>query len=79
MKFTEKMAEIIDDNFTEKRKAKPIRGCVIGLGIKMVNGINGASVARDDVVIGTVEELGRMIEEMQMLKAAIEEETGLVL
>lgn len=79
MKFTEAKMEAIEKNFDNRLKANPISRHVIGTGINLTESLNGTAIAKNMMVFADVEDLGRVIKELQMLKEAIEEETGLVL
>ena len=79
IRFTEEMEKRIDINLGEKKKANPVSGKVIGIGINIKDSLGGATVFKDNWGICTVNELSRMIEELTMLKEAIQEETGIIL
>lgn len=79
MKFTDSKIESINNTLDEKKRTNPYNGKVIGIGINLNDGICGATVFKDNWGICSIEELGRMIEELTMLKEAIEEETGIFL
>lgn len=83
MKFTESKIESINERLAEKKRSNPISKNVIGIGIKLEEGINGATAFSNSGTCGwaicTVEDLKRTIEELTMLKESIEEETGIIL
>lgn len=80
MRFNEVKVEKINDVLHEAKKANPYHSkMMIGVGIKLMNGIDRTVVAIDNQGFGEIEDLGRIIEELQMLKDAIEAETGLEL
>ena len=79
MKLTDKALERIDRNLTDKKKARPLNGSVIGIGVNLKDSIGGATVFKDNWGICEVEDLSRMIEELTMLRDAITEETGIIL
>ncbi len=79
MKFTQAKMEAIEKNYDNRLKANPIRKHVVGIGINLTESLNGTAIAKNNMVFADVEELDRLIKELQMLKDAIEEETGLVL
>ena len=79
MKFTEEKIEAINNTCDEKKKANPICGKEIGLGINLDGSVGETTVFKNNWAICTVEELSQMIKELNMMKEAIEEETGLIL
>lgn len=84
MRFTAEKIGAINERLAEKKKSNPISRNVIGIGIKLGEGINGATAFSNsggncDWSICAVEDLKRTIEELTMLKESIEEETGVVL
>ena len=79
MKFTEKKLEEIDRRFSAKLRENPIKDHVIGMGVSLHPEDTYTMVCCCDDRIVEVNSLSRLIEELQMLKEAIEEETGLVL
>lgn len=79
MKLNETKLKAIDKRFTKLKRENPIDSYCIGIGIELIDGLHGSSLCKNGVVFADAEELGRMIEELQMLKQAIEEETGLIL
>lgn len=83
MRFLAEKIEAINERLAEKKKSNPISRNVIGIGIKLGEGINGATAFSNlgncDWQICTVEDLKRTIEELTMLKESIEEETGVIL
>lgn len=79
MRFTEKTMAKINERLDEKKRANPIEGNHIGLGVKLSEGLNGSIAIKDCVSVCSIEDLSRTIVELTMLKEAIEEETGIVL
>lgn len=79
MKLTTTMLEKVEENLHEKKKANPLRGKILGIGVNLRNSMNGATVFKNNYGVCSLEELSRMIEELTMLKEAIEEEAGIVL
>lgn len=79
MRFTEAKVEEINEVLSKKKKTKPISSTVTGIGVNIFNGVGKTIVARDNSGFCDIEDLGRMIEELQMLKEAIEEATGVEL
>lgn len=82
MKFTKDMEERIDKALTDKKKEMPYRrgkGAIIGIGVGLFSDPFTTDVYRDDKWICELEDLSRMIEELTMLKEAIEEESGIIL
>ena len=80
MKFTDAKVEKINDVLHDMKKANPYHSKrEIGIGIQIFNGVGKTIVAIDNTGFANVEDLGRVIEELQMLKEAIENETGLEL
>lgn len=78
MKFTEEKIKSIDEAMFEKLKENPMAGRAVGIGVHLDNTPSGAWIYKNIMGFCKVEELGRVIEELQMLKEAIEEETGLI-
>lgn len=79
MRFTEKTMAKINERLDEKKRENPIKGNVIGLGVRLSEGLNGSIAIKDCVSVCSIEDLSRTIVELTMLKEAIEEETGIVL
>lgn len=83
MKFTTEAEERIEKALIEKKKANPVNGrCkIVGIGVEL--GYSSLSeshcAVRNGVVVCTLDELSRMIEELTMLKDSIEDVTGVVL
>lgn len=72
MNFTAKKMSDINKRYNETTKAN-------GLGIELVDGSRGASMCKNGMVFASVEELSRLIADLQMLKDVIEDETGLII
>lgn len=79
MRFSETKLKDIDDRFTQMKMENPIDRYRVGIGVELVDGIHGATLCKNGLAFADVEELGRMIEELQMLKKAIETETGILI
>ena len=79
MKLTMKAIEKVNENLWNKKKENPMNGSVIGIGVNMHDSFGGATVFKDNWGLCELEELGRMIDELTMLKEAIEEETGVMI
>lgn len=79
MKFTDATIDRINNKLLDKKKANPVSSTEAGIGIFIGNGLHGSSAIRNNTVICTLEDLDRTIEELTMLKEAIEEETGIIL
>ena len=79
MRFTEQTIENINNALTEKKKNNRLCNNELGIGVNLSSSINGASAFINNWQICEVDKLNRMIEELTMLKEAIEEETGLIL
>ena len=80
MKINDAKVERINDVLYDMKKANPYHSKIeIGVGIKIFNVLGKTVVAKDNIGIANVEDLGRVIEELQMLKETIENETGLEL
>lgn len=79
MRFSETKMKDIDDRFTQMKMENPIDRYRVGIGIELVDGLRGATLCKNGLAFADVEELGRMIEELQMLKEAIETETGILI
>lgn len=79
MRFSETKMKDIDGRFTQMKMENPIDRYRVGIGIELVDSIRGATLCKNGLVFADVEELGRMIEELQMLKEAIESETGILI
>lgn len=79
MKFTEEKITAINGRLADKKRENPFSFRQIGIGVNLDNSSSGATIFKDIMGFCNVEELSRMIEELQMLKEAIEEETGLIL
>lgn len=79
MRFTEKTMDKINERLDEKKRENPIKGKIIGLGVRLSEGLDGSIAIKDCVSVCSIEDLSRTIVELTMLKEAIEEETGIVL
>lgn len=80
MKFKESKVERINDVTHDKKVSNPYHTCgVIGIGVGLFNTIDSTVVGINNSEICNIDDLGRLIEELQMLKDSIEEETGLEL
>lgn len=83
MRLAEVKIEAINNRLTEKKRENRIDNNTIGIGIKLSDGLSGTSVVRNYSNMGwtlcDIDDLARTIEELTMLKEAIEEETGLIL
>lgn len=81
MRFTAEKIEAISNRLDSKKRANPISGRVIGMGVKIQDSINKDSAVAciDDYVVCDVDNLSRFIVELTMLKDSIEEETGVIL
>ena len=79
MRFTEEKINAINEALLKKKKAKPISHNVIGIGVHINNSICNTFAFSNNWQICDIEDISRMIEELTMLKEAIEEETGIVL
>lgn len=77
IEFKENMIEKIGKTLEASKKQNPMKGSCIGIGINLKNSLSGSTVFKDNWEICKVDELTRMIEELTMLKKAIETETGL--
>lgn len=80
MKFTAKALDNINAALDAKKRENPIDHHEIGIGVNIKNDmIMGATAFKNNWAVCTVDELSRMIEELTMLRDAIEEETGVML
>lgn len=77
MKFNANKMQDINNKLYTMKKNNPLNNVVVGIGINIKNGIEGVTIYRDCWEICNITELNRMIEELTMLKVAIEEETGI--
>ena len=74
MKINEMFLEKIEKNADKKKKNSPYK---VGLGLNVKNSLGGATVFTNGWAICTVEELQQMIDELTIMRDAIEEETGI--
>ena len=74
MKFTEQLIGRIERNADNKKKKSRYR---VGLGLNVQNSIGGATIFANNWGICEIEELQQMIDELTIMKQAIEEETGI--
>lgn len=75
MRLNEQTIIKINDVLTEKKRQNPIRPHVLSvLGIELY----ATSVCANEKYMFDIEDLGRAIEELQMLKESIEEVTGVI-
>lgn len=80
MKFNNETFDKISEQLYRKKKADPIDGRTIGMGVGLEDLFSKRTViAVDGMIVCEIEELTRMIKELQMLKETIEEVTGLEL
>lgn len=82
MKFREELESRIDIAMTNKKKATPYmngKSVAIGIGVGLISDPFSTEVYRDGNWVCGLDELSRMIEELTMLKEAIEEEAGIIL
>lgn len=79
MKFTDKKVNEIQEVLHEKKVDNPMSRLVAGIGVGIDNVLGETHVMKDNNAICSIEDLGRMIEELTMLKEAIEEQTGIEL
>lgn len=79
MMFTEEKTKDINNRLYEMKKAMPINGKLVGLGINIDTTMGKTSVYKNNWGLCDLDELGQMIKELTMLKQAVEEKTGLVL
>ena len=79
MKLTQSKIESINKAIDEKKKANPMNHGEVGIGINVHDSIGGLTVFKNNWGVCTIEELGRMIEELTMVKEALEEECGIIL
>lgn len=79
IKFNENTINKINDSLSAKKKANPIDSNVTGIGVNLRDSLSGTSAFLNNWQICEIKDLGRMIEELTMLKEAIEEETGLII
>lgn len=80
MKFKESKVERINEVTHDKKVLNPYHTFgVIGIGVGLFNTIDSTVVGIMNSQICEIDDLGRLIEELQMLKDSIEEETGLEL
>lgn len=77
MKFNANKMQDINNKLYAMKKNNPLNNIAVGIGINIKNGIEGATIYRDNWEVCNITELNRMIEELTMLKVAIEEETGI--
>jgi len=75
IRFNEKALEKIEKNYDVKHREK--FGRFDDMGITINNSIGGSTIFNNNWMICKVEEINSMIEHLTILKAAIEEETGL--
>ena len=75
MRLNEKFLEKIDKNYSDKHRNGRYKNC--GLGINVRDGFSGATVFKNNWAICELDELQQMIDELEMMKQAIEEETGI--
>ena len=79
MKFNEKTVNEINDTLVDKKRENPVSRNVLGIGVNLRNSIDGSGAYLNNWQICKIDDLARIIEELTMLKEAIEEETGLEL
>lgn len=70
MTFKREKVDAINERLNSSRNRR-------SLGIELTNSLKGTGIVKDHMVFAEVDELGRLIEELQMLKSVIEDETGL--
>ena len=76
VRFTEEKIEAISANLDEKKKAKGIN--TIGMGVNLRNASFNTSVFfKDNWQLCEIEDISRLIEELEMLRDAITEEAGI--
>lgn len=78
MRFTEETIEALNDCIWEKKKQNPINGNLIGIGINIKNSISEPTVFKNNWAICELSELNRMIEELEMVRAALAETVGII-
>ena len=78
MKFTDEKLEVINENLAEKKKANPVDFHTIGIGVNIQNSLMGVGAFKDNWQLCEIEDISRLIKELEMLRDAIAEETGVV-
>lgn len=82
MRLNEQTIIKINDVLEEKKRQNPIRPHVLSvLGIELFvldSSTNKVTVCANEKYMFDIEDLGRAIEELQMLKESIEEVTGVI-
>lgn len=77
MRFTDEKIKAINENLSAKKKANPISFHEIGIGVNLRNSIMGVGAFKDNWQLCEIEDIDRLIEDLEMLRDAITEETGI--
>lgn len=79
MRFTEETIEALNNAIDEKKRAKPYKGKIVGIGLNVQNSISEPTIYKDNWAICELSELDRMIEELEMVRAALAETVGIII
>lgn len=78
MRFTEETIEALNNAIDEKKRKNPISGRTIGIGLNIRNGMKEPTIYKNNWEICELSELNRMIEELEMVRAALAETVGII-
>lgn len=78
MRFTEETIEALNNAIDEKKRQNPISGHTIGIGLNIRNGMKEPTIYKNNWEICELSELNRMIEELEMVRAALAETVGII-
>lgn len=76
MNFTDQKMGEINATLAEMKKNYPYE---LKVGISLCDSIGGAHILKDGMAFCSIDDLGGLIEELQMLRAAIKKESGVIL
>lgn len=78
MRFTEETIEALNNAIDENKRAKPYKGKIVGIGLNVQNSISEPTIYKNNWEICELSELDRMIEELEMVRAALPETVGII-